>query len=267
MSWFSDKKDVKVVLVASPAQQADDRHTEDLWLSSRRAFGEILEKRSTSQRFEHLYEATYAMVTREEGECLYHGLREAVTEHLTTKVRPRAFANVDNSLQTLNHAWEDHQMSMTVVSDIVRYLELVYAPQTNIESVSKAGVFLLRDEVARCADVRDRLRETMLGLVKTEREGNPVDKVSLKKAGEMLVALGLDSRSVYEKDFEKPFLVESAQFYALRGQHYIKTKDSLEYVTQVEQHINEESERAMQCLDESTVVPVLQAIKILPGSI
>ncbi|KAL1486434.1 hypothetical protein MTO96_031389 [Rhipicephalus appendiculatus] len=77
----------------------------------------------------------------------------------------------------------------------------------------------------------------------------------------MLVALGLDSRSVYEEDFEKPFLVESAQFYALRGQHYIETRDSLEYIAQVEQHINEESEKAKQCLNESTEVPLVQVIE------
>ncbi|KAL1418208.1 hypothetical protein MTO96_026094 [Rhipicephalus appendiculatus] len=77
----------------------------------------------------------------------------------------------------------------------------------------------------------------------------------------MLVVLGLGSWSVYEEDFEKPFLVESAKFYALRGQHYIGTRDSLEYVAQVEQHINEESERVKQCLDESTVIPLVQVIE------
>ncbi|KAL1422585.1 hypothetical protein MTO96_021993 [Rhipicephalus appendiculatus] len=213
MSWFSNKNIAKVARVVSPAQQADDRRTEDLWLGLRRALGEVLEKRSTNQRFEHLYEAADAMAVRNQGERLYRGLREAVTEHLTNKVRPLVLAKVDDDfLQTLNHAWDDHQMSMTMIGDIVKYADLVYAPQTSIDGVRKAGVLLIRDEVARYADVRDRLRETMLGLVKTEREGKSIDRASLKKACEMLVALGLDSRSVYEKAFEKPVLVESAQF-------------------------------------------------------
>ena len=29
----------------------------------------------------------------------------------------------------------------------------------------------------------------------------------------MLMILGIDSRSVYEEDFEKPFLTQSAEFY------------------------------------------------------
>ncbi|KAL1430248.1 hypothetical protein MTO96_015192 [Rhipicephalus appendiculatus] len=45
---------------------------------------------------------------------------------------------------------------------------------------------------------------------------------------------------------------------ALRRQDYITTKDALESLAQVEQHINAESERAKQCLDDSTVIPVVQ---------
>ncbi|KAL1482365.1 hypothetical protein MTO96_033847 [Rhipicephalus appendiculatus] len=87
MVWLSDKKNAKAAPIVSPAQQADDRRTEDLWLELRRAFDEIQEKQSTNQRFDELYAAAYAMVARNEGERLYHGLREAVTEHLTNKVR------------------------------------------------------------------------------------------------------------------------------------------------------------------------------------
>jgi len=32
----------------------------------------------------------------------------------------------------------------------------------------------------------------------------------------MLMVLGIDSRSVYEEDFEKPFLTQSAEFYRVR---------------------------------------------------
>ncbi|KAL1427485.1 hypothetical protein MTO96_017199 [Rhipicephalus appendiculatus] len=262
MAWFSNRKNGKVVRVLRPAPQADDRRTEDLWLPLRRAFEEILEKRSTDQNFDQLYKDAYAMVVRNEGERLYYGLREAVQEHLVNKVRPLVLAKVDDDcLRTINQAWEDHQTSMGMISDIVKYLDHAYVPKNNVDSVSNLGVLLFRDEVAHYAVVRDHLRDSMLGLVKTEREGNAVDRVSLKKACEMLVVLGLDSRSVYEEDFENPFLVESAQFYALCGQHYIATRDCLEYVAQVEQHINEESERAKQCFDESTVVAILHVVE------
>ncbi|KAL1486433.1 hypothetical protein MTO96_031388 [Rhipicephalus appendiculatus] len=92
MAWLFNKKNTKVGRFLTPAPQADDRSTEDLWLPLRRAFDEILEKRNTNQHFDQLYKDAYAMVRRNEGERLYHGLREAVQEHLVNKVRPLLLA-------------------------------------------------------------------------------------------------------------------------------------------------------------------------------
>ena len=39
------------------------------------------------------------------------------------------------------------------------------------------------------------------------------DRGSVKNACHMLMVLGLDTRSVYEEDFERPFLEQSADFY------------------------------------------------------
>ncbi|KAL1418209.1 hypothetical protein MTO96_026095 [Rhipicephalus appendiculatus] len=167
MAWFSNKKNAKVGRFLTPAPQADDRRTEDLWLPLRRAFDEILEKRNTNQPFEQLYKNAYAMAVGNEGERLYYGLREAVRENLANKVRPLVLAKVDHDcLRTVNQAWEDHQTSMGMISDIVRYLDHAYVPKNSVCSVNKLGVLLFRDEVAHCGVVRYHLRDTMLGLVK-----------------------------------------------------------------------------------------------------
>ena len=40
--------------------------------------------------------------------------------------------------------------------------------------------------------------------------------MAVKNACQMLMILGIDTRSVYEDVFEKPFLEESAEFYIVR---------------------------------------------------
>ncbi|XP_070392565.1 cullin-3-A-like [Dermacentor albipictus] len=262
MAWLSARKNATVVRAPKPAQQMEDCRTEDLWLELRRAFSEIQEKRSTSLRFEKLYQNAYAMVVRNEGTLLYNGLREAVTEHLINKVRTLVLAKVgEHFLQTLIRAWKDHQTSMAMIGDIVTYLDRIYVPQNSVDSVHELGVLLFRDKVVRNADVRDHVRRSLLSLVKTEREGKPVDRLSMKDACEMLTRLELDSTPVYIEDFEQPFLEESAQFYALKGHHYIETMDTFEFIAKVEQHIKEESEWARQCLCESTVASVMQVVE------
>lgn len=61
--------------------------------------------------------------------------------------------------------------------------------------------------------IRDHLRETLLDMVMRERRGEVVDRLSIKNACQMLMILGIDDRSVYEEDFERPFLQQSAEFY------------------------------------------------------
>ena len=50
-------------------------------------------------------------------------------------------------------------------------------------------------------------------MVVRERRGEIVDRLSIKAACQMLMVLGIDSRAVYEEDFERPFLAQSAEFY------------------------------------------------------
>ena len=68
-------------------------------------------------------------------------------------------------------------------------------------------------QIVRHGCIRDHLRETLLGLVMRERRGEVVDRLSIKNACQMLLVLGIDSRTVYEEDFERPFLSQSADFY------------------------------------------------------
>ena len=44
-----------------------------------------------------------------------------------------------------------------------------------------------------------------------------VYRCSVKNACQMLMVLGIDGRTVYEDDFEKPFLEQSAEFYKVQN--------------------------------------------------
>jgi hypothetical protein len=53
----------------------------------------------------------------------------------------------------------------------------------------------------------------LFDMVKREREGKVVDRSAIKNACEMLMALDINSRSVYEEVFETPFLQQLTEFY------------------------------------------------------
>lgn len=74
-------------------------------------------------------------------------------------------------------------------------------------------IFIVLLQVVRYGCIRDHLRQTLLELVARERRGEVVDRLAIRNACQMLMVLGINSRAVYEEDFEKPFLHQSSEFY------------------------------------------------------
>lgn len=192
----------------------DEKYVNNIWSLLKNAIQEIQKKNNSGLSFEELYRNAYTMVLHKHGEKLYTGLRTVVTEHLIGKVREDVLQALNNNfLQTLNAAWNDHQTSMVMIRDILMYMDRVYVQQNNVENVYNLGLIIFRDQVVRHPTIRDHLRSTLLDMVAKERRGEVVDRGAVKNACQMLMVLGIDSRGVYEEDFEQPFLEQSAEFY------------------------------------------------------
>ncbi|XP_013775043.1 cullin-3-like [Limulus polyphemus] len=261
MSLKSGKKDTKMRIRAFPMTM-DEKYVQNIWALLKNAIQEIQKKNNSGLSFEELYRNAYTMVLHKHGERLYTGLREVVTEHLINKVREDVLAALHNNfLLTLNQAWNDHQTSMVMIRDILMYMDRVYVQQNNVDNVYNLGLIIFRDQVVRYGCIRDHLRETLLDMVMRERRGEVVDRLAIKNACQMLMVLGIDSRCIYEEDFEKPFLAQSAEFYRMESQEFLAENSASVYIKKVEQRINEEAERAKHYLDESTEEKIVQVVE------
>lgn len=240
----------------------DEKYVNNIWALLKNAIQEIQKKNNSGLSFEELYRNAYTMVLHKHGEKLYTGLREVVTEHLVMKVRKDVEESLNNNfLQTLNSAWNDHQTSMVMIRDILMYMDRVYVQQNNVDNVYNLGLMIFRDQVVRFPVIRDHLRQTLLDMVAKERRGEVVDRGAVKNACQMLMILGIDARSVYEEDFEKPFLEQSAEFYRMESQKFLAENSASVYINKVEARINEEAERAAHYLDKSTEDPIVKVLE------
>jgi len=240
----------------------DEKYVNNIWSLLRNAIQEIQKKNNSGLSFEELYRNAYTMVLHKHGEKLYTGLREVVGDHLVHKVRDDVLASLHNNfLYTLNMAWQDHHTSMVMIRDILMYMDRVYVTQNNVENVYNLGVATFRDQVVRHTDIRTHLRKTLLDMVARERRNEVVDRQAVKNTCQMLMVLGVESRVVYEEDFEKPFLEQSAEFYRLESQKFLAENSASVYINKVEQRINEEAERATHYLDKSTEGPIVSVLE------
>uniref|UniRef100_A0A023FCK0 Putative cullin n=1 Tax=Triatoma infestans TaxID=30076 RepID=A0A023FCK0_TRIIF len=255
------KKEGKMRIRAFPMSM-DEKYVESIWGLLKSAIQEIQKKNNSGLSFEELYRNAYTMVLHKHGERLYTGLKEVVTHHLETKVREDVLRSLNNNfLQILNQAWNDHQTSMVMIRDILMYMDRVYVQQNDVDNVYNLGLIAFRDQVVRYGCIRDHLRETLLGLVARERKGEVVDRMSIKNASHMLMVLGINSRCVYEEDFERPFLHQSAEFYKMESQKFLGENSASVYIKKVEARINEEAERAKHYLDESTEGFIVEVVE------
>ncbi|KAJ8920768.1 hypothetical protein NQ315_004908 [Exocentrus adspersus] len=240
----------------------DEKYVESIWALLKNAIQEIQKKNNSGLSFEELYRNAYTMVLHKHGERLYTGLKEVVTHHLELKVREDVLKSLHNNfLMTLNQAWNDHQTSMVMIRDILMYMDRVYVQQNEVDNVYNLGLIIFRDQVVRYGCIRDHLRETLLDMVVRERRGEKVDRISIKNACQMLMVLGINSRSVYEEDFERPFLQQSAEFYKVESQRFLAENSASVYIKKVEARINEESDRAKHYLDESTEPRIVEVVE------
>lgn len=163
--------------------------------------------------------------------------------------------------------------------------------QNNCENVYNLGLMLFRDKVVRYGGIGDHLRKTLLDMIKKERGGEVIDRLAVKNACQMLMLLGIETRNVYEEDFETHFLrqvsdlqfisistidkfatpltyphtefvyFQSADFYRSESQKFLMENSASIYIRQVEQRINEEAERATHYLDESTENRIVEVVE------
>ncbi len=240
----------------------DEKYVNVIWQMLKNAIQEIQKKNNSGLSFEELYRNAYTMVLNKYGEKLYTGLKEVVTEHLTQKVRKDVLSALNNNfLAALNTAWNDHQTAMVMIRDILMYMDRVYVQNYNVEPVYNLGLILFRDTVVRYPQIKDHLRECLLDMIHKERRGELTDRSAIKNACQMLMTLGIESRSVYFEDFEEPFLAQSADFYRRESQNFLTENSASVYVRKVGERISEESKRAQHYLDKSTEPRVVKVLE------
>ncbi|XP_019154851.1 PREDICTED: cullin-3A-like isoform X2 [Ipomoea nil] len=186
------------------------------------------------------------MVLHKFGEKLYSGLVFTMTEHLKEISKSIEVAQGGLFLEELNRKWADHNKALQMIRDILMYMDRTFIPSTHKTPVYELGMNLWRDNVIHSNKIQTRLQDTLLELVEHERTGEVINRSLMRNITKMLMDLGC---SVYEENFEKPFLDVSADFYRVESQQFIESCDCGDYLKKAEKRLNEEIERVSHYLD------------------
>lgn len=189
------------------------------------------------------------MVLHKYGEKLYAGLVTTMTWHLKEMSKSIEAAQGGLFLEELNRKWVDHNKALQMIRDILMYMDRTFVPSSHKTPVHELGLNLWRENIVRSSKIQSRLVSTLLELIQKERTGEVINRGLMRNITKMLMDLG---SSVYQEDFEKPFLEVSASFYSGESQQFIECCDCGEYLNKAERRLIEEMERVSQYLDAKT---------------
>ncbi|KAJ8647020.1 hypothetical protein MRB53_000043 [Persea americana] len=238
--------------------EVDPKYAEKTWKVLEHAIHEIYNHNASGLSFEELYRNAYNMVLHKYGDKLYSGLVTTMTWHLREISRSIEAAQGGLFLEVLNRKWEDHNKALQMIRDILMYMDRTYVPSSSKTPVHELGLNLWRDNTVHSSNIQTRLLTTLLELVHKERMGEVINRGLMRNIIKMLMDLG---SSVYQEDFEKPFLEVSATFYRVESQQFIECCDCSEYLRKAEKRLNEEMERVSHYLDIKSEMKITNVVE------
>ncbi|KAK1146407.1 hypothetical protein N8T08_003194 [Aspergillus melleus] len=241
-------------------------------------------KNASSLSFEQLYRNSYNIVLMTRGNDLYDKVKELEQEWLDTDVQKRVTAAIvpgllveketadvgdqanekraagEKFLIALKEAWEDHQLCMSMITDVLMYMDRVVSSDKGRPSIYVAAMALFRDSILRAqirsdleTSVVSVLESTILFMIQLERSGHIIDRTSIRHCIYMLEGLyetitEEESSRLYLTIFEPAFLETSRTFYQAEGKRLLDTADAATFCKVASERIAEEKERCLYTL-------------------
>ncbi|XP_016297318.1 cullin-4A [Sinocyclocheilus anshuiensis] len=236
-----------------------DSYTEDTWMKLRDAVSAIQNSTSIKYNLEELYQAVENLCSYKVSPVLYKQLRQVCEDHVQAQIHQFREESLDSLsfLKRMNRCWQDHCSQTIMIRSIFLFLDRTYILQNSLlPSIWDTGLELFRTHIVSDGAVQSRTVEGILEQIERERNGETVDRSLLRSLLGMLSDL-----QVYKDSFEQRFLTETNRLYAAEGQRLMQERDVPEYLHHVARRLEEENDRVISYLDQSTQKPLITTVE------
>jgi cullin 3 len=268
-----------------------------LWEILSSSLTEIHTKNASTLSFEELYRNAYRIVLMTRGPELYENvkkqeenwLRSTVQKRITdsissTLIRAQAATEIQDQseerraagekfLSAFKEAWEDHQLCMSMITDVLMYMDRTVSTGADKTkpSIYVVAMALFRDYVLRAPvrpespiTVADVFESTVLFMISLERAGHMIERPLIRHCISMLEGLyeseAEEGEKLYLSTFEPAFLKTSKDFYQEEGQRLLEIGDATTFCRISSQRIVEEQERCLSTLAMMTEPKILEVL-------
>jgi len=282
--------------------QKEGNEFEPCWDVLRGALTDIHNKNASRLSFEQLYRAGYKIVLRKKGALLYDKVKDFeegwFRDHIMPRISQLISSNLVNIaliqssepstlerretgekfLRGIRNAWDDHNMSMNMIADILLYLDRAATSELKKPSVFATTIGLFRDNILRnrlgtaAAEldhdfvIFDILNAVMLDLINMERKGDIIDRQLLHSITGMLEVLyetddEIEQQKLYLTVFEPRYIEASRVFYREECETLLRQSDCGTWLRHAQKRLDEEQSRCETTLSIITSDKIAQVVE------
>uniref|UniRef100_A0AAV2MKN4 Cullin-4B n=1 Tax=Knipowitschia caucasica TaxID=637954 RepID=A0AAV2MKN4_KNICA len=236
-----------------------ENYTQETWQKLKEAVEAIQNRTSIKYNLEELYQAVENLCSHKISAKLYLQLRSACEDHIKAQIDQFREDALDSVLflKKIDKCWQDHCRQMIMIRSIFLFLDRTYVLQNSmLPSIWDMGLELFRYYIISDVKVQSKTIDGILLLIERERNGEAIDRSLLRSLLSMLSDL-----QIYQDSFEQRFLEETNRLYAAEGQRLLQEREVPEYLHHVNKRLEEEADRVITYLDQSTQKPLIATVE------
>lgn len=236
-----------------------ENYTQETWQKLKEAVEAIQNSTSIKYNLEELYQAVENLCFHKISAKLYKQLRAVCEDHIKAQIDQFREDALDSVLflKKIDKCWQDHCRQMIMIRSIFLFLDRTYVLQNSmLPSIWDMGLELFRFYIISDLKVQSKTIDGILLLIERERNGEAIDRSLLRSLLSMLSDL-----QIYQESFEQRFLEETNRLYAAEGQRLMQEREVPEYLHHVNKRLEEEADRVITYLDQSTQKPLIATVE------
>ncbi|XP_075958941.1 cullin-4B [Anarhichas minor] len=236
-----------------------ENYTQETWQKLKEAVEAIQNSTSIKYNLEELYQAVENLCSHKISAKLYKQLRGVCEDHIKAQIDQFREDALDSVLflKKIDKCWQDHCRQMIMIRSIFLFLDRTYVLQNSmLPSIWDMGLELFRFYIISDLKVQSKTIDGILLLIERERNGEAIDRSLLRSLLSMLSDL-----QIYQDSFEQRFLEETNRLYAAEGQRLMQEREVPEYLHHVSKRLEEEADRVITYLDQSTQKPLIATVE------
>ncbi|XP_018602040.1 cullin-4B-like [Scleropages formosus] len=236
-----------------------ENYSDETWQKLKEAVEAIQNSTSIKYNLEELYQAVENLCSHKISAKLYKQLRVVCEDHIKAQIHQFREEALDSVLflKKIDKCWQDHCRQMIMIRSIFLFLDRTYVLQNSmLPSIWDMGLELFRFYIISDQKVQNKTIDGILLLIERERSGEAIDRSLLRSLLTMLSDL-----QIYQDSFEQRFLEETNRLYAAEGQRLMQEREVPEYLHHVNKRLEEEADRVITYLDQSTQKPLIATVE------